>query len=311
MQISFFGKTNNIILKVRSFGFLFLLLIFSSCEKTINLKVQNQPSKLVVDASIENNNFPVVVLSASLNYFSSITPEELSNSFVHNAIVTVSDGTNTAQLKEYSYTDTSRYTFYYYTVDENNPGGIVGQFNEQYQLNIKTSDGQEYTAATTIPLLTKKCDSLWWKPAPNVDDTTLCVMFGRFTDPPGLGNYIRYFTRINSERFLPGINSVFDDQVVDGKTYSLQFDMGWDKNSLDKPNADNGYGYAHRGDTVTLKYCNIDKATYTFWNTWEFAWASYGNPFSSPVKVIRNISNGALGAFSGYAVQYKSIIIPK
>ncbi len=311
MQISFFGKTNNIILKVRSFGFLFLLLIFSSCEKTINLKVQNQPSKLVVDASIENNNFPVVVLSASLNYFSSITPEELSNSFVHDAVITVSDGTNTTQLKEYSYTDTSRYTFYYYTVDENNPGGIVGQFNKQYQLNIKTSDGQEYTAATTIPLLTKKCDSLWWKPAPNVDDTTLCVMFGRFTDPPGLGNYIRYFTRINSERFLPGINSVFDDQVVDGKTYSLQFDMGWDKNSLNKPNADNGYGYAYRGDTVTLKYCNINNATYTFWNTWEFAWASYGNPFSSPVKVIGNISNGALGAFSGYAAQYKTIIIPK
>ena len=311
MQISFFGKTNNIILKVRSFGFLFLLLIFSSCEKNIKLKVQDQPSKLVVDASIENNNFPVVVLSASLNYFSSITPEELSNSFVHDAVITVSDGTNTTQLKEYSYTDTSRYTFYYYTVDENNPGGIVGQFNKQYQLNIKTSDGQEYTAATTIPLLTKKCDSLWWKPAPNVDDTTLCVMFGRFTDPPGLGNYIRYFTRINSERFLPGINSVFDDQVVDGKTYSLQFDMGWDKNSLNKPNADNGYGYAYRGDTVTLKYCNINNATYTFWNTWEFAWASYGNPFSSPVKVIGNISNGALGAFSGYAAQYKTIIIPK
>ncbi len=311
MQLSFFDKTNNIILKVRSFGFLFLLLIFPSCEKTINLKVQNQPSKLVVDASIENNNFPVVTLSTSLNYFSSITPEELSNSFVHDAVITVSDGTNTAQLKEYSYTDTSDYTFYYYTVDENNSPGIVGQFNKQYQLNIKTSEGQEYTATTTIPLLTKKCDSLWWKPAPNVDDTTLCVMFGRFTDPPGLGNYIRYFTRINSERFLPGINSVFDDQVVDGKTYSLQFDMGWDKNSLDKPNADNGYGYAYRGDTVTLKYCNIDKATYTFWNTWEFAWASYGNPFSSPVKVIGNISNGALGAFSGYAVQYKNIIIPK
>jgi len=312
MQLSFFDRKNNITFKVRCFEFLFLLFIFSSCEKIIKLKVQNQPSKLVVDASIENNNFPRVALSGSLNYFSSITHEELSNSFVHDAVLTVSDGSNKAQLKEYSFTDTNGYTLYYYTVDESNPASaIIGQFNKQYQLYIKTKDGEEYTATTTIPLLSKKCDSLWWKPAPNADDTTLCVMFGRFTDPPGLGNYIRYYTRINSERFLPGINSVFDDQVIDGKTYSLQFDMGWDKNSPDKPNADNGYGYAYRGDTVTLKYCNIDKATYTFWNTWEFAWASYGNPFSSPVKVIGNISNVALGAFSGYAVQYKTIIIPK
>jgi hypothetical protein len=299
-------------LGVRCLSFLFLLLIFSSCEKNINLEVQNQQPKLVVDASIENNNFPRVALSTSLNYFSSVTPQELSNSFVHDAVVTVSDGATTAQLKEYSFTDTSGYTLYYYTIDASNPSSaIMGQFNKQYQLYIKTTDGAKYTATTTIPLLTKKCDSLWWKSAPNVDDTTLCVMFGRFIDPPGLGNYIRYFTRINSGRFLPGINSVFDDQVIDGKTYSLQFDMGWDKNSIDKPNTDNGYSYAHRGDTVTLKYCDINKTTYTFWNTWEFSWASYGNPFSSPIKVIGNISNGALGAFSGYAAQYKTIIIPK
>src|SRR5581483_1993706 len=238
----------------------------------------------------ENDQFPVVVLSSSLNYFSSISPQELSNSFVHDATVTVSDGTKTSQLKEYSYYTDSGFILYYYSVDISDPSSVViGQLNKQYQLNIETKDGEEYTATTTIPSLTKTCDSLWWKQAPNTEDTSLCIMFGKFTDPPGFGNYIRYFTRINNERFLPGLNSVFDDQFVDGTTYSLEFDMGWDKNSIDKPTADNGYGYAHRGDTVTLKYCNIDKATYTFWNTWEFAWASYGNPFSSPIKVLGNI----------------------
>ena len=87
------------LLRIGRIGFIFLLLIFSSCEKTIHLNVQDQPSKLVVDASIENNNFPVVALSNSLNYFSSITPEELANSFVHDAFVTVSDGTKTAAVK--------------------------------------------------------------------------------------------------------------------------------------------------------------------------------------------------------------------
>ena len=134
-------------------------------------------------------------------------------------------------------------------------------------------------------------------------------MFGLFTDPKGLGNYIRYFTQVNSEGYLPGQNSVFDDQFTDGTTYNLQFDMGYDKNTINKNKDD--YGFAHRGDTVTVKFCNIDKATYDFWRTWEFSYQSYNNPFSSPVKVIGNISNGALGAFSGYAAMYKTVIIPK
>lgn len=57
--------------------------------------------------------------------------------------------------------------------------------------------------------------------------------------------------------------------------------------------------------------CNIDKASFEFWKTWEFAWQSVGNPFSTPGKVTGNIDNQALGSFCGYAVQYKSLIIPK
>jgi hypothetical protein len=295
--------------------YVFLILALTlllSCEKEIKLEVSDQPSKLVVDASIENGQFPIVALSNSINYFSSISAEELANSFEHGATITVSDGEKTSTLKEYSFTDTTGYTIYYYTVDSSDIANlVVGDFQKQYQLNIQTKDGATYTSTTTIPSLAKKCDSMWWKPAPYVDDTTLCVLVGTATDPPGLGNYVRYFTKVNSGRFLPGLQSAFDDQIVDGITYTIQFDAGWDKNSTLQPTADNGYGYVSRGDTVTLKYCDIDKVSYDFWNTWDFAYQSYGNPFSSPVKVLGNISNNALGAFTGYAAQYKTIIIPK
>lgn len=273
--------------------------------------MQDQPPKLVVDASIENNSTPLVVLSNSINYFSKISAADLANTFVHSALVTISNSTKTMLLKEYAYVDTSGYTLYYYAPDAGNTTDLfLGEFGKTYSLNIQTADGATYTSTTTIPVLAKVCDSMWWKPAPYADNGNLCVMYGRFIDPPGLGNYVRYFTKINSEPFLPGFTSSFDDQVVDGITYSLAFDIGWDKNSVYKPSSDI-YGYAMRGDTVTLKYCNIDKATYTFWNTWDFAWQSYGNPFSSPIKVQGNISNDALGVFSGYAVEYKTVIIPK
>jgi hypothetical protein len=125
------------------------------------------------------------------------------------------------------------------------------------------------------------------------------------TDPPGYGDYIRYFTSRNSEPFYPGLNSVFDDQIIDGTTYSVEIERGVDRNL---PRQD-GYTFFNKTDTVTLKLCNIDKATYDFWRTMEFSYASVGNPFASPTKVLGNIDNGALGYFGGYAAQFKTVII--
>jgi hypothetical protein len=127
------------------------------------------------------------------------------------------------------------------------------------------------------------------------------------TDPPGYGDYIRYFTKRNNEPFFAGLNSVFDDQVIDGTTYNVQVERGWDRN------ADPGdrTSFFIKGDTVTFKLSNIDKATFDFWRTMEYSYSSIGNPFSSPAKVLSNISNNALGYFGGYASQFRTIIIPK
>jgi hypothetical protein len=274
------------------------------CEKTINIQPDQQTPKLVVEAQIENNLAPVVALSTSLNYFSTIDYVTLNNSYVHGAKVTITESGKNYALTEDSMVVDTVYKLYYYTIS---PFLLAGGFGKQYDLRIETG-GQVYTSTTTIPNLTKKIDSLWWKPAPNNPDTNKAVLMARITDPPGYGNYIRYFTKTNRDDFLPGLNSVFDDQIIDGKTYDIQVDAGVNKNeklSLDT------YGYFKRGDTVTVKFCDIDKASFDFWRTWEFSFQSTGNPFSSPGKVLGNISNGALGSFCGYSAQYIGLIIPK
>ena len=281
------------------------IIFLSSCEKNINFTLHETPNALVVDASIENNKPPVVVLSKSMGYFSQINPIELANSFVHNAEVFVSNGTATQKLKEYHLDSTAGFRVYYYTIDSSNlAAGFVGGFNKTYSLKI-ISEGVTYNSTTTIPILAKKVDSMWWKPRPFETDTTKVNVMVRATDPPGLGNYIRYFTKKNSGPFLPGENSVFDDEVIDGTTYDVPLDPGIDRN-----NRREGDRVFHRGDTVTLKFCNIDRATYQFWVSMEFAYQSIGNPFTSPNRVLGNVSDG-LGAFCGYAVFYKTLIIPK
>lgn len=283
---------------------LFLPVLFA-CEKTIQLQPELQAPKLVVEAQIESGQAPYVVLSNSLNYFSTIDAATLNNTYVTGATITVTDGNRTVPLKEYTVPLTGGYTFHYYSTDPAN--ALFGEQGKTYKLKIETG-GQVYRSQTLIPVLAKRIDSLWWKKAPFNADTSKVVLMSRVTDPPGYGNYIRYFTKTNRGEFYPGLNSVFDDQIIDGKTYDIQIDQGVTKNEKVKFE---DYGYFKRGDTVIVKMCNIDKASFDFWKTWEFAWQSVGNPFSTPGKVTGNIDNQALGSFCGYAVQYKSLIIPK
>lgn len=288
-------------------GILLILVLLSSCEKNIDFNLKNANDLLVVDANIENGQPPLVVLTKSLSFYSTVDPALLLNSFVRNATVTMSNGVKTHQLKEYATALPGGNTIYTYSIDSANLAtAFVGEFDKTYTLNISTG-AENYSAITTIPVLAKKADSIWWEPAPFTDDTTRVIMMLKATDPPGLGNYVRYFTKKNNEPFFPGENSVFDDQVIDNTTYQLQVDPGINRNNPIPFDSN----YFRRGDTVIFKLCNIDKATYTFWSTWEFAYQSIGNPFAQPNKVLGNISNGALGAFYGYAADYKTLIIPK
>jgi hypothetical protein len=284
-----------------------LIFLFTACEKPISFTPDSTDQLVVVEATIENNQPPAVVLSRSLNFFTEITPELLASSFIHDADITISNGTSTHRLKEYSVPAANGYNLYYYSIDSANMAtAFTGQFGGRYSLRINTG-GKEYTATTTIPVLAKKIDSIWWEPAPDNPDTNKVMVMARFIDPPGYGNYIRYFTQVDGGGFFPGLASVFDDQIIDGKTYSVQVEKGVNRNEdFDIEE----YSFFDRGDSVTVKFTNIDKATFDFWRTMEYSYSSIGNPFSSPTKVLSNIKGGGLGYFGGFAVQLVPLKIP-
>lgn len=291
---------------------LLLLLLASAalagCEKNIDFPVSEGAPKIVVEASIENGQPPVVVLSHSLGYFSSLSIDQLAASFVHGAQIDVSNGTVTHRLKEYTVGVGNGYSVSFYTLDSSNLStAFLGTLQTDYSLRI-VSEGATYTAQTRIPAITKTVDSLWWRINPRDTSEGKVEVVAKVTDPRGYGDYVRYWTRRGSEAFLPGRNSVYDDLVVDGTTYDIPIDPG-----IDRGGANNGFDERSfkRGDTVTLKLANINKATFDFWRTMEYTYQSVGNPFSSPTRVLGNISNGALGYFGGYAAQYKTIIIPR
>jgi hypothetical protein len=283
-------------------------LMFSSCEKAVDLKLDAVPPKLVVEATIENDQPPQVILTKSFQYFSAIDLADLSDAFVRGAEVEISNGQRTHRLKEYRLEPIPGVSFYYYGIDSSQLStAFLGTLQTNYTLTIR-SGGETYTAQTRIPDTTRRIDSFYWKPAPpELNEPQKVALMFRGTDRPGLGDYVRYFTKQNRDPFYPGLNSVFDDQFIDGSSFDVQIERGVPRGSA----LQEGYSYFNRGDTVVFKLCNIDKATFDFWRTMEFSYASIGNPFSSPTRVLSNIRGNALGYFGGYAAQYRQMIIPR
>lgn len=291
---------------------LLVSLLTVSCEKEVNIDLNSGTPRLVLEGQIEQNGYPFVVLTKSIGYFSKIDLSTLENAFVHDALVEVSDGNTTVRLKEYSL-DTGvggANKFFIYTVDTADPvaTNFRGRLESSYTLTVQV-EGKTYDAVTKIPNV-RPVDSMWFrKPDGDPKVETAVLMFVRFKDPDTPGNYLRYFTRRNNELFLPGINSVYDDKIVNGTTIdSLNLAAGY--NRTHEPNFDS-LGFFFRGDTVTLRWCAIDKAVYNFYRTFEYATGTVGNPFASPVSVETNIRGGALGIWAGYGTSYTSAIILK
>ena len=287
----------------------FLFIFTTGCEKEVDLKLNSGASKIVVEGGIENGSPPLIVLTKSISYFSKIDLASLEDAFIHNASIQVSDGSGTISLREYSIdTGGQGNKFYFYSIDTANPAsfGFLGVSGKDYHLRIDV-DGKQYTASTRIPAF-RTLDSFWYG-APDVlpkDVPGARLLYIRYTDPDTLGNSTRFFTKRNSEPYYPGVNSVFNDEVINGTAISVSIPSGYDKSKAPKLDS---LGYVFVGDTVTLRWSAIDRATYDFWSTLEFSTGSVGSPFSTPIQVAGNISGGALGVWAGYGSQYRTIVI--
>ncbi len=282
-----------------------------SCEKNVDFNLGDGAEKVVVEGTIESGLPPVIRFSKSIGFFSNIDLQTLSGTFLHEAVITVSDGTRTVTLKEYPVMFDS-VTFYVYSVDTANPSAFNfrGEPGKTYALKI-VYDGKTYESSTYLPPYLP-LDSIWAMPPPPEeipeDYPNSMLLYAQYTDPPEPGNKARYFTSTNGAAFLPPVYSVYDDEIVNGTSVQIQLSAGFNKmDSLDRKT----YGYFYKGDTVVVKWCAIDDQVYDFWRTLEFSYGSTGNPFASPVEVSSNISNGALGVWQAYAVTYDTLIIPQ
>ncbi|MBK9284336.1 MAG: DUF4249 domain-containing protein [Sphingobacteriaceae bacterium] len=275
-------------------------LLFNSCRKDIKLNIPDYQQKVVVEASIETNGPPIVLLSWSVPYFGTFdftTPEK---AFIKGAKVIVSDGILTDTLVEL---DPSIGYFY---------AGlkIKGEVGKTYQLQIEVN-GKTYNASSSIRT-PAKLDSLYFKG----EQDSLGYIWQRFSEPAGVGDFYRWFAkRITKDDFYAApFGSAFDDKYIDGKSFDFAYDRGPQPNKIQEFRDDPEQGYFKRGDTVIVKFCKIGKEEYDFWNTYYQNKASNSNPFSAPSNIksmLNSNDKDVFGSFTAYSPSFDTIIIPK
>ncbi len=302
---------------------IFLLLfvvIFTSCEEEFLPEISSEPPEIVVEGYIEageDANPPYVLLTRSSPFFSEINLNEFDNFFVHDAEVTVSDGTNEVQLQEFCLNDLApeqqEIAAELFGLDADSLAvnfcvyldptfSIMGEIGKTYTLDIR-AEGKTLSSSTTIPEHVP-LDTLFFTDAPGEPNDTLRQLRGFITDIPDQRNYYRLFTGINDEAPFPSFNSVFDDGFFDGLEFELVIPKA---EPADTEASINEFGLFVVGDTATLKWINMDKDHYDFWSTLEFNNANQG-PFSSYTRIDSNI-DGGLGLWGGSSISYYQIIV--
>jgi len=314
--------------------FIFITTIATtSCTKNIDIEIPKESQQITVEGTIEIDRPPLILLTNSQGFFDNINLNDLGAYFVRDAKITITTGNDTIQLAEFCLndlpaTDQQKKQLlqnFGFSADSALPipnvciysipdlincllGGscsFVGKENTRYDLRIEAKD-KVLTSYTTIPKAVG-IDSLTVRPRPNAPaDDKFVAVYNNLTVPSTFGNFVRYWTKRNSEPYyLPGSQSVWDDKLFIGLTIALPIERGYKKGAQIEPEV---YSLFEKGDTVTIKWSNIDSRSYDFYFTLENDGG--GSPFSSPIVVKSNI-NGGLGVWAGFASQYYTIVVPK
>ncbi|WP_400073223.1 DUF4249 domain-containing protein [Zobellia russellii] len=218
-----------------------LMGLLASCTDVVDVEVQQGPTRLVIQASLDwekgtTGNEQLVKLSTSTEFF-----DTTNNTAVTGASVSVTNDTSGA---EFIFTDQNNGE---YTTTE-----FVPVLNQSYTLNV-VHDGETYTAQETLIPVTDITD-LYQDREDGFDDEEL-ELHVEFTDPANEENY--YFFKFQREGDLLPEFEVGDDEFVNGNEidwwYELEEDEDTDKIDVLKP-----------GDVVAIEMYGISEAYYDY-----------------------------------------------
>lgn len=251
-------------------GFAFL---FSSCEKVIDLQLENTEPKLVIEAIFTDLDVRhIVSLSNTTNF--DVTTKKVP---VSGAVVTLTEENG----------PTITYT-------EQTPGNYIstrykGIEGKKYTITVN-ANGKTYVATSVMPKRVP-IKSLNQIELSAFGETRKIVQVN-FDDPAGVANF--YYNRVFINNLKNNRFYVDSDRFTDGREV---------KNNIfiDEPEL-------VTGDKVKIQLLTIDEKVYKYLFSITQITGN-GGPPTTPANPESNFNNGALGFFSASTLSVDSLVI--
>ena len=251
--------------------------LFVSCEKVIELELNEAEQRIVVEAVLKDspgNNY--ILLSRTSTVYTDQNFDKISG-----ADVRVKDKDN----NEYIFPEVS---------------GEPGKYWNQTFCVLPEND-YSLTIIVEGETITSTCHSF---AKPTIDSLIFYSSpFGGGSNPDSIPNMVEYFSidnanEINHYRLRIWINSVEqrdyyyigNDDFINGISYSAPF-FGAD---------------AYSGDSVFVEINTLDKANYTYLYTL----SSNSSNSTAPANPTTNLVGNAIGYFGAFSTDTMSIVIP-
>ncbi len=256
-----------------------VVLVFglgTSCEKVIDVDINDADQTIVIEATVTDRPPYTVYVSKTTSFFSSSTSNPVSG-----AVVSIkSENGKTRYFRETSPGQ--------YTLDK---VWAIPEF--WYTLEV-VSDSVTYSAKSymnrRVPILDLSFS--YYDGLGFFDDgyTVHCFIH----DPIDEENYYRLKYYINGKPTSDsGEITVYSDKLFNGKQIGLgQRTLVFDET-----------------DTLTVELQSIDKAAYDYLSTLGNITSSEWEMNAAPANPISNFNNGALGYFSAYTYDQKTVIL--
>ena len=258
-----------------------LIVLFSSCQKVIDVDIKNAEPEYVVEAVVTDKPGESRVLLSTTKNISE------NNNFpvISGAGVTITD--NAGNSRMFAEDTAGVYT----------APAFTGEAGKTYSLQVNIN-GEMFTANSTMPQKIN-LDTIFISDELLFGETRKLVNIA-YQDPAGKGHCYRYVQYINGKKSKPIF--VNNDDYSDGKYVEtkLWYLVDEDENEDEEIKS---------GDTVMLDMLCIDPAVYKYWYS-VYQSATGNSQSASPANPVTNIIGGALGYFSAHTRQNEVVVIP-
>jgi hypothetical protein len=251
---------------------LLVVMLFSSCEKVIDLELENAAPLVVIEGGVSDQNENQIVRVSKTYSFTE--PNKFNG--VSGAKVVLTRGNGSVL----NYTEVS--PGIYQTVKFR---GVQGS---KYTLDV-TVDGKTYNASSIMPAKVM-LDSLTFKQF-NFFSTVNTYIAVNYNDPVAIQNQYRYILKVKGKIEQDMVN---EDRFNDGNKVSDVIFFELDD--------------LVSGDSLDVEFQCVDRNVYRYFYSLGQN-SGRGGPPVSPANPVSNFSNGALGIFNAYTSSKRTAVI--